>query len=351
MIPQEYDDVFIRDGLDDLGSIPYAGTFACVSPDIIPQPPQTTHPLSWFSDTWAQDPGQNVTGGTNSIVFLRGRNLKGIATTATAFLYAAPSSLLLNSNIWSQSPLSTASGSSFATLADVNGAASIGPNDICAHTDPFVLNLPVPTNFHYCMVARIVTPDHANPIPPPFQSNADFVTWVVQNPNVAWRNITVFAPTSGPISQAQSFANIDKTDESYWFMVSGKGFPEMTKVVIEGVTPGCTFSTTGFFGDPGGQQTVLAIQEIPAGFSGIVQVTATPPPLGTFPDGASVEIAFWREGKGGDPPELLMYGARADAIGIHPKVLFDTVGEDVPTVVKLGACTLLAAAVAGGAIE
>jgi hypothetical protein len=332
-----YTDIYVRDGLDDNGNIPYTGAFASNSPDVIPQQ-QTTQPLSWFSSTWTQNPGLNINAGVNNYVYVRGKNLSTANSSGSVYLYCTPSTLLLNINYWSNNPIST--GSSFnSTLVDLNNNPQIAANAICVGQSPFLLNVPVPQGFHYCLVTRVVTPSNPNPIPVAFSNTGAFVNWVVQNPNVAWRNITVVPPTSNAVSQSQYFANIDPTAENYWFLVQGTNFPNLSTVLIQGITAGCIFSTTGVFGAPGGDQNYATQQQVPASFSGVVNVTVTPPAGQSIPSGATLEIQYYRQTQGRDSDLLHKYAVSLGAKKIQPALLeASKVNGDVPTVVWLGSC-------------
>jgi hypothetical protein len=332
-----YNDIYARDGLTDNGNIPYTGATACYSPDIIPQQ-QTQQPLSWFGTNWTSDPGLNVIAGVNNYVYVRGKNLATTAGTGSVFLYCAPSSLLLNVSYWSNNPVMPSGG---ATLVDLNNNTQIPAGALCAGNTPFLLNQTVPQGFHYCLVTRIVTAAHPNPIPVSFSSSAQFINWVVNNPNVAWRNINVVPSTTGTVSQAQNYQNLDNAAYPYWFVAQGSGFPNQSQVVIQGVTAGNTFSATGLFGPPPGAQTYMTRQTVPAGFSGVVNVNVTPPQGQAIPSGATLAIQFFRQTQMDDHPDLRKYEVRADNMHFHPAALAEALaGAEVPSVVQLGECNI-----------
>lgn len=336
-----YNDIFVRDALDDTGNIPYSGRTAYFSPDIIPQQ-QTQQPaLSWFTSTWTQDKGLNIITGINNYVYVRGKNLKTSATSGTVYLYCAPSSLLLNVAYWSNSPVSTGGGTS-APLVDINNNRQIAAGAICVGNTPFLLNQTVPQGFHYCLITRVVTPDHINPIPTSFANTNQFVNWVVDNPNVAWRNITVVPSTNGAIAQSQNYENLDAAAETYWFVAQGNGFPNQSLVVIESVTQGNIFTSTGYFGPPPGPQTVMTSQTVPANFRGVVNVTVTPPQGQTIPGGSTLAIQYYRQTQMRDLPDLIKHAVPAHALPFHPEALAALIGNrDIPSVVRLGECNIL----------
>jgi hypothetical protein len=333
-----YNDIYVRDALNDIGNIPYTGRTACLSPDIIPQ--QSQQALAWFTSTWAQDPGLDVVAGVNNYVYVRGKNLATTAGSGTVYLYCTPSSLLLNVSYWSNNPISTGMAP-YATLVDVNNNTSIAAGAICVGNTPFLLNQTVPQGFHYCLVTRVVTSTHPNPIPVGFANSSQFINWVVDNPNVAWRNITVVPSTNNAISQSQNYENLDAASESYWFVAQGMNFPDASKVVLESVTAGNTFITSGYFNPPPGPQTVLSQQTIPGKFKGVVNVTVTPPAGQTIPSGATLQILYYRQTQMRDLADLRKHEVPMHALPFHPHALADALGsQDIPTVVRLGECNI-----------
>jgi hypothetical protein len=337
-----YDDLYVRDAFDDRGDLPYGGRTAYLSPDIIPQQQNQREPR-WFIDNYGKDQGLNVIADVNNYVYVRAKNLKTTSTSGTVFLYCAPSTLLLNVNYWSNNPINIGNGAkTSASLVDANNNTQIAPDQICVGQTPFLLNQPIPDGFHYCLITRVVTGDHGNPIPVGrFTSSGDFLKWVVENPNVAWRNVTTVPSTTGAISQSQYYENPDPSEQTYWFVVQGTDFPDGSTVTIEGLTAGNTFSYTGRFGAPP-LQTALTMQGIPAGFAGTVNVTVTPPSGQSIPSGATLYIQYYRQIQQGDHPTLIEHAVPADALPFDPEVLARHVGNaSTPSITGLGECVIL----------
>ena len=334
-----YTDIYVRDGLDDVGAIPYTGRVASNSPDIIPQQ-QTTQPLPWFTNTWGSNPGLNIKAGINNYVYVRGKNLRTTPSSGQVYLYCTPSTLLLDVSYWSNNPVSTGA-QTYATLVDINNNPQIAAGAICVGNTPFLLNQNVPQGFHFCLVTRVVTPNNPNPIPVRFPNTSGFVNWVVDNPNVAWRNITVVPSTTNAISQSQYYENLDDTNETYWFTAQGMNFPNQSVVVIESVTAGNPFKDTGYFGPPPGPQTVLGQHPVPAKFKGVVNVTVTPPAGQTIPSGATLQITYLRQTQQRDLVDLRKHEVPLHAMPLHPHALANALGSQaIPTVVRLGECSI-----------
>jgi len=66
-----------------------------------------------------------------------------------------------------------------------------------------------PPGHHYCLVSRVATAEHPNPIPNT-GSFSDFATWVSQNGGIGWRNVTV-VNTGSPEITFKTF--YDQEDE------------------------------------------------------------------------------------------------------------------------------------------
>jgi hypothetical protein len=80
-VPQ-YDDMFLRDAIDDTGQVPYTGRTVCFSPDIIPYgQTNVTNPDAFFGGNYGQDLGQTVTPSSNNNIYVRVKNLGAGATS------------------------------------------------------------------------------------------------------------------------------------------------------------------------------------------------------------------------------------------------------------------------------
>lgn len=186
-----YDDLFIRSNLGDTGTIPRSGTQSR-SPDVIPYGTDpVADPQAFFSGNYNQDVGKDLVANARNYLYLRAKNLAAGAETGSFYLYYAPSNLLLWPNIWQNNVLKTSTG------ADSVPVSAAKNGDIVVTRDPFTWTPQIPSGFHYCMVSRLVTPLHANPIPD-VGSIQDFAAWVAGNGGIGWRNVTVVstgAPT------------------------------------------------------------------------------------------------------------------------------------------------------------
>jgi len=187
MFPKpQYLDIFMRDNLVDGGHLPSSGPL-CQSPDIIPYGDfPVPFPGALFTSTYGQDVGQDVDESHDNYIYVRARNLNPFGLhTGRIHLYYSRSSLLLWPSLWSQNAIQTLSGGNCASVWTTTfGAIVVGDT-------PFKWTpLPLPPGAHYCLIARVETQAHPNPVPAD-GAITDFGLYVACNPAVVWRNVTL----------------------------------------------------------------------------------------------------------------------------------------------------------------
>lgn len=330
-----YNDLYVRDALDDNGTIPYAGATAYSSPDIIPAQLNVITPAQLVSSYNTNPTNTNINTQQANNIYVRGYNLSTSAASGTISLYYAPSSLLLTPSQWVNNPIKNASGQSALNLVDVNGNTSIAPNTVAVGSSAFVFNAPaVPQGFHYCMIAQVVTTAHPNTIPSSFANTGAFVQWVVNNPGIGWRNVNIVPATLPAYQQGANFVNLDNAAEEYMFIVNGTNWPDGTSVNIQCTAAGFNFNYTQNFGAPGQQQNVTTIQTVPALFSGSVLLTLTPPAGTTVPTTATVQFVYAKYVSGASDAILHKYARPAKFFGVASRTLATA------QVVRMGECLL-----------
>ena len=213
----DYTDLMIRDYFGDNGT-PRSGNLSA-SPDIIPW---GTAPLDNFqtyltsADAVNQDLGKNIIGYQANYLFVRCLNQGTGAASGKVYLYYSPSNLLMAPGLWSENVLNTQNGAGYGNVSAAQaGQYSVGDS-------PFIwVPQPPPNNTHFCMVARLETPAHPNPIPSNVGSYDDFVAYIAGNPGVAWRNVTFVGtapdwsntvPMTGLATQAQLYFQVQCTN-------------------------------------------------------------------------------------------------------------------------------------------
>lgn len=327
-----YDDLYVRDAIDDTGAIPYTGRTAYGSPDIIPAQSQVLTAQQLVQSYGSDPTNTNINTQQINNIYVRAKNLSASDASGTISLYYAPSSLQLIPSQWVNNPVKTAAGTSAPKLVDVNGNAAIAPGDVALSSSAFAFNAPpVPQGFHYCMVAQVVTTAHPNPIPTSFASSSAFVKWVVDNPGISWRNINIVPATLPSYQQGATFSNLDNTAEQYMFIVQGTNWPSGTSVNIQCSSVGLSFSYTQAFGSA--PQNVTTIQTVPALFAGGVVITLTAPAGTTVPPGATAQFTYARYTTGTTDEVLLAHSRPAAHFGVQ-----NTLAS--AQVVRLGDCYL-----------
>lgn len=178
-----YNDLFMRTNLSDVGLVPAVGS-ACTSPDIIPYGslPYRGDAKSFFVSNYSSDVGQNVLSGEQNYIYVRAKSLAQTTDTGNIYLYWSRASLLNWPSKWSQNPLKTEKRKSSVTVStSTDGQVVVGES-------PFIWSPQSINNDHYCLISRIETSTHPNPIPEDGTID-DFTAYVLNNRGVGWRNV------------------------------------------------------------------------------------------------------------------------------------------------------------------
>lgn len=180
-------DVYLRDNLGDTGVAPSTGTLSS-SPDIIVRRAPVADPDATFGEASPNrdrvDLAEEVAAGQDHHVYVRVMNRgAGAATGATATVYWSPPATLVTPDLW------TKIGTTNRMNVPVGGALTVSDALVWRAQD-------VPGPGHYCFVALLDDPsDPAPPVPPtggPLAPTwADYLAFVRNNNNVAWRNFNV----------------------------------------------------------------------------------------------------------------------------------------------------------------
>jgi hypothetical protein len=327
-----YNDLYVRDALDDNGTIPYNGATAYLSPDIIPAQAQVLTAAQLAASYGTNPTDTNINTQQINNIYLRAKNLSANSASGTISLYYTKSSLMLIPSQWVNNKIPTATGATVQNLVDVNGNTSIASNAVAVGSSAFTFNAPpVPQGFHYCMIAQVVTAAHPNAIPASFANSSAFISWVVNNPAICYRNVNIVSATLPAYQQGATFTNLDNAAEQYMFIVQGANWPANTSVNIQSTAVGFSFSYTQPFGSA--PQNVSTIQTVPALFSGSVLVTLTPPAGTTVPATATVQFVFARYTTGTNDEVFLRHSRPAAHFGVQGSLA-------TAQVVRMGECFL-----------
>lgn len=180
-------DIYLRDSVGDVGD-PTSGHVS-MSPDIIVRQLPVADPGASFGEGSGSenDPAlsQPVVANTDHTLYVRLRNRGGAdATSVSVDVYWSAPSTLVTPNLWSLIGTTTLpwipTGSSLEVSDAITWAAAA-----------------VPGTGHYCFVAVAGNGQDPKPGPAAFTTWANYLTFVQNNNNVAWRNFDVIpAPPS-----------------------------------------------------------------------------------------------------------------------------------------------------------
>lgn len=213
-------DLYIRDHLGDAGKEPSTGSLSA-SPDIIVRKDPVADPAAAFGDA-AVDPGSDkVEIGNDNYVYVRVHNRGGQAAEATVRVYWAPLTTTCAPAAWTF--LDEIAG----VAAPAGGMAVAGPVLWPHVADPG-------TAGHFCLIA--LCGNALDPVPDPalIDSAADFVAWMRNGNNQAYRNV-VFedARLDGWVKVPFLLHGFGKRGETFELEIDAKGLPRGAEVEIK----------------------------------------------------------------------------------------------------------------------
>jgi serine protease len=179
-------DLYLRDYVGDAGN-PTSGTISR-SPDIIVRQAAVANPQGTYgagSGTENDDAlSQDVDTGHDNYVYVRLLNRGGSAATDVVVdVFWSPPATLVTPNLW--------------TKIDTALIPSVPVSNVLTVSDAVVWNsADIPAPGHYCFVAVAGNAQDPKPDPTTFTSFDQYVTYVENNNNIAWRNFNVAGPPS-----------------------------------------------------------------------------------------------------------------------------------------------------------
>lgn len=187
-VMSKWNDVYFRDNLSDIGNYPTSGVLSH-SPDIIPYGIMPVeNPNQFFIiDNWKKDVGKDLLTSYENYIYLRASNLAGKDQKGRFYLYWAKASLLLYPNFWKDQVIKTQNGQDYYEFSVTKEGKVVSGDNI---QGTFIWKPEMITCDHYCLIGRIVTDDHPNPIPEVGDVES-FAHFIANNINYAWRNVTV----------------------------------------------------------------------------------------------------------------------------------------------------------------
>nr|QNO41750.1 hypothetical protein JOGJOBCI_00002 [Methanosarcinales archaeon ANME-2c ERB4]QNO48332.1 hypothetical protein KDGELCJN_00015 [Methanosarcinales archaeon ANME-2c ERB4] len=169
-------DIYVRDSLSDVGTIPSIGTLYR-SPDIITRTTQVANPSTTLGDMTRDDLAEDVEAGlANNYVYVRLQNRGSVAGDVTVNLY------------WS-SPSTFATPSSWNLIGTAN-VTSVPPGVV---TIPEIVwhSADIPPLGHFCLVAELDDPTDPAPDKTLITTGSMYSKFISESNNFAWKNIQV----------------------------------------------------------------------------------------------------------------------------------------------------------------
>ena len=210
-----YMDVMLRDTFDDFGQAFVSGS-VCKSPDIIPVGLNAlSDPAGELKKQWFRDIGKDLTANANNVIYLRGISHNPKGTKARFYLYYSPASLLMYPGQWQNNQIPCSNGQKYYETEELK------QGDLAVTKTPFLWNPSGIKGDHYCLIGRVVTDEHPNPIPKA-EDVKEFSKFIAGNPNYCMRNISVVEKDIPDYSVAVQYEQ-GKLGARMHFIVESKG--------------------------------------------------------------------------------------------------------------------------------
>jgi serine protease len=221
-------DLYLRDYVGDSGD-PTSGIVS-QSPDIIVQQAAVVDPQATFGvgSGTENDAGlsQEVDTGHDNFVYVRVLNRGGSAATGVSVdIYWSPPATLVTPNLWN--------------LIGTASLASVPTGNVLTVSDAVVwLSGDLPAPGHYCFVGVAGNAQDPKPSATTFANFDQYVTYVENNNNIAWRNFNVIpgppSTSSPPGFYKQIFMIPGAFDTSRTFDLEAIGrLPAKSRAFIE----------------------------------------------------------------------------------------------------------------------
>jgi len=223
-----WDDLLVREDFNDTGQVPWPGPL-CHSPDLIPAGTAPQNADNFLADM-NKDYGQNLVIGDNNYFYARGINTTGSQKSGTLHLYYAPAGLLIYPSDWVELPLET------GTLGSPVSAAGDGK---FVTASPYLwTRVPPPTGSdHYCLVSRLSTDTHPNPVPDILQIS-DFAQFIANNRGFSWRNLSQITDPNPPQIQKTVAYDQGTVAHQVYVLLTAQNVPAGCDIAFECGTAG-----------------------------------------------------------------------------------------------------------------
>ena len=293
---------------------PRNGTM-CHCPDIIPNGTDIKkNPNEFIESQWMQDVGTSTTANRVNYIYVRGLNSSATAMPAEIYLYYSPARLLQWPHTvngvqgWADRPLQTGDGRDYQEVLVGGKAKFVTPSAF--EWQPQSLE-----GDHYCLVGRVQTDRHPNPIPPDLENIDDFAKYISEHPDLGWRNVDMIVPKDNAWFGVQEYNHGLQAAEMVisLFVTNGRDQDYVTAVASnEGPNPpiDMRLDLTG-----SGKEQWNLRTDIPAAYKTNIRLTYVAASGQPIPDDLIVEIQTLRVAISPDS-DLAVYAKPLRTLGI-----------------------------------
>lgn len=146
------------------------------------------------------------------------------------YLYYAKCNLFLYPSIWKDNKIKT------SDQKDHVHVQADGYGDIVVTDDPFQWSHSMPVKDHYCLISRVVTKSHPNPIPEVGDID-NFAKYVTEHPDIAQRNVAFVNAETPTFSKSPKYTQGSK-EEKVHFLLACTECPVGSEVAFSCGAPG-----------------------------------------------------------------------------------------------------------------
>ncbi len=236
-----YDDIHMRDNFSDHGQPAVSGVIY-QSPDIVPYGEMPMpNPTKMLEENWFSDIGKNVVADSPNYIYTRGNSLSVEDNqNFQVHLYYCKSSLLMYPDQWKDNVIHSASDKECVSgIVEGYGALAIPEEPFLWQPDS------LPKNEHYCLIGRVVTKEHPNPIPQDIANIDDYVRFIATNPAYVSRNVTVVDSGIFDMSEILKYEQGNHPGETYFQIVPSDDAPIGAICYLSCEAHGMSFNTGG----------------------------------------------------------------------------------------------------------
>lgn len=214
-------DIYVRDNVSDTGEEPYPGSYLYASPDIINCTSPSSDPATDFADLSNDTLWENVEYGQDNYVYVRLQNRGNQTGDDIVNVYFISMSAFASPASWIH----------IGTLMETG----ITPGSLrIAGPLTFPASL-IPSPGHYCMIAVVTDPLDPAPDHTLITSVSDYLDFVRNTNNIAYRNMDVVGLVPGtPMTVETNIGTLPGLRERYDLRIDVAQFVPGARILVRG---------------------------------------------------------------------------------------------------------------------